>query len=360
MTYTHTGIYTYTVSEQPQPADSTNKVTNSTATYTVVVKTELDQDKNALMPTVTINGEPVQAGTTGRLDFTNTYTPTDVTIGTDAQEGIKVQKTLDGRAWIDSDAFDFTLEAETAGAPHAFPMMATRSRLTSQRRPVPSVRLPSPKEHLKDSDGNYLMEKTFTHKVSEVVPEGAVNNVKDGITYDGHTAYVDVTISDDGLGKLSVKSITYRNDNASDAEDAANTVIAAFTNTYAAEGSLAGDAQLGVTKKVVGADFTDSLTFDFTMKLTGTPDGVTVSDVLVGDDRTPMTGDGVYAAISGGDGVADGQKTTGFGSITFTKPGDYTFTVSRTTLTARRPSTGRTTTLTRPSRSTLMMTTRAS
>lgn len=327
MTYTHTGIYTYTVSEQPQPADSTNKVTNSTATYTVVVKIELDQDKNALTPTVTINGEPVQTGKTGRLDFTNTYTPTDVTIGTDAQEDIKVQKTLDGRAWIDSDVFDFTLEAVTTGAP----MPAgdgNKAQIDAAGETGSFGQITFTKEDLKDSDGNYLMEKTFTYKVSEVIPEGANNNAKDGITYDTHSAYVDVTISDDGLGKLSVKSITYTNTGASDAEDAADTTIAAFTNTYAAEGSLAGDDQLGVTKKVAGVDFTADMKFDFTMKLTGAPDGVTVSDILVGDDKTPMTEAGVTASISGGYGVVDGKKTTGFGAITFTKPGDYTFTVS--------------------------------
>ena len=105
---------------------------------------------------------------------------------------------------------------------------------------------------------------------------------------------------------------------------------ASFTNTYAASGSLDGDAQLGVTKKVAGTSLAASDSFHFTLKLTDTAKGAAMDGVQVeGADgaMTALTDDGVTKEISGD--IADGAtKTVGFGKMTFTKAGDYTFTVT--------------------------------
>lgn len=197
--------------------------------------------------------------------------------------------------------------------------------------------------------------KTYRYAVTEVQPtddgtidgeglEGATFDdatgkwTYEGVTYDNATHYIYAKVvsqqieqpENSGTYVEAVRVFTageaeYNNEQQAVVGDSV------FTNTYAASGSLTGDAQLGVAKKVAGADFTADMTFNFTMKLTGTANGAALDGVQVaGADgqMVPLTDSGISKSITGGEGVTDGQKTVGFGDMTFTKAGDYTFTVA--------------------------------
>lgn len=200
--------------------------------------------------------------------------------------------------------------------------------------------------------------KTYRYVVSEKQPtdDGTIDgNGLDGATFDdasGKWTYEGVTY-DNATHYLYAKVISQQVENPEgsgtyveavrvytageakwNAEQQAVVGDAVFNNTYAASGTLEGVTQLGVTKKVVGAEFDENMSFDFTMKLqkavaadsqTDIIDGVQVEQ---GGQMVVMPAGGINATIAGGDGVTDGQKTVGFGKMTFTKAGTYTFVVS--------------------------------
>ena len=88
----------------------------------------------------------------------------------------------------------------------------------------------------------YQVPGTYTYYISEVVPEGGV---KDGITYDTHTAQLTVVVTDNGDGTMSVEA-TYTGSHE-------------FTNVYAVTGSpkfaLSGTKKLA-GRKIVSGEFT--------------------------------------------------------------------------------------------------------
>ena len=93
-----------------------------------------------------------------------------------------------------------------------------------------------------DAKGNvsfnveYNKAGTYTYTISEVVPEGAEDNVKDHITYDTTVHNVLVTVKN-GDGKLDA-AVTYDND---------STTPPTFTNKYSTTLPEAGAAGLTMT-----------------------------------------------------------------------------------------------------------------
>ena len=163
----------------------------------------------------------------------------------------------------------------------------------------------------------------------------------EGVTYDNATHYLYAKVvsqqveQPEGFSTYVEAVRVYTAGEAEwNAEQQAVVGDAVFNNTYAASGTLEDDTQLGVTKKVVGAEFDKNTSFDFTMKLqkavaadsqTDISDGVQVEQ---GGQMVVMPANGIEVTITGDDGVTDGQKTVGFGKMTFTKAGTYTFVVS--------------------------------
>lgn len=86
-------------------------------------------------------------------------------------------------------------------------------------------------------DLDYSKVGTYEYTISEVVPEGAKNNVKDHIAYDATVHEVEVVVTD-GEGKLDTK-VTY------DGDDSAASPI--FTNKYSTTLPEAGGAGLTMT-----------------------------------------------------------------------------------------------------------------
>lgn len=86
-------------------------------------------------------------------------------------------------------------------------------------------------------DLDYSKVGTYEYTISEVVPEGAKNNVKDHIAYDATVHEVEVVVTN-GEGKLDTK-VTY------DGDDSAASPT--FTNTYSTTLPEAGGAGLTMT-----------------------------------------------------------------------------------------------------------------
>lgn len=214
------------------------------------------------------------------IAFKNTYTPDSVTVGAGGDAQITVQKTFTGRAnnaWLESDSFEFTIAAVTAGAP--MPENAT-VEVTNKDAAVDGVagaytdifgNITYTKAHLGDA-----MSKEFVYTITETNPESDGS----GITKDTHTATVTVTVTDNGEGQLVAK-VEYDNSNATEADQGV-TDAAAFTNTYdAGSGMLDGSTYLKASKTLTGRDWQEGEQVDIVLrgdKGTPAPDGASGTD----------------------------------------------------------------------------------
>ncbi|MDM8246136.1 FctA domain-containing protein [Collinsella tanakaei] len=136
--------------------------------------------------------------------------------------------------------------------------------------------------------------KTFIYTITETNGGKTI----DGITYDGATKTVEVTVTDEGNGRISAKvtKVTEGTDENMDFT---------FDNTYAVEdkpSSPTGDGALTITKKLSGRDMNAG---EFTFQLVSNSNK-----------------DEVYTATNDADG------NVSFDPITFTKAGEYSYTLT--------------------------------
>ena len=145
-------------------------------------------------------------------------------------------------------------------------------------------------------EGKVLDSKDFKYTIKEVIPEGVDENYKlDGITYDTTEYELIVTVSDNQDGTLKVEK-------KYDGKEAAPI----FVNTYTAE----GDGVLSVTKQLEGREWNDDDEFEFTVE---------------GEDEdTPMPEKTTAVAN------LENTQTAEFGTIHYTEPGEYTYTITET------------------------------
>lgn len=172
----------------------------------------------------------IEAGKTAEASFTNTYMAGNCEFDTAQVSLIKV---FSGRAWKESDTFQFTIEnTETpAGVKAPMPENAT----VTVNKPGSGNR--------KAFDFGTL---TFTHPgeykytVKEVIP--AETERIPGVDYDQQTATINITVTDDGNGNLVAQN------------SSSKTV---FVNTYGTEElNLADVCGVRVTKVLHGHDMT--------------------------------------------------------------------------------------------------------
>lgn len=215
------GVHTYTLVEKI-PGDAVNNrkdgITYDTRSYTVKVEA-MDNGVGGLTagaPVVTLNGvvrEPV---------FTNTYTVT----GTTAFDLSGTKELLGVKALTDGL---FTFELYKDGEPVA------QTANVGTAFTFEDVTL--------DSLGTH----TFT--LVEKVPDGAVDNVKDGITYDDIVYTVQVEVTDNGIGGIQAQEPVFY-------LGAVPTDTATFTNRYDVRGT---SVDITGTKILTGKKLEDGM-----------------------------------------------------------------------------------------------------
>ena len=150
-----------------------------------------------------VDGELVESGTP-TVAFTNTYKPADAGFAT---TNFGLNKVLEGRDWIESDSFSFSIAAETQGAPMPSGGATATVRPTSAKDgeavafDFGNITFTTRNMVV---DGSAVTSKTFVYAVREIVP----NPAKVGIQYSTNVAKIYVTVTDDGEGHLVATSST--------------------------------------------------------------------------------------------------------------------------------------------------------
>lgn len=244
--------------------------------------------------------------------FKNTYTPDPIVIDpSNPGEGVtgsaEFTKVLEGRKWLDSDEFTFTL-TPVDGAP--MPQGkdgAAAAELTA------AVKAPQDKAQATVNfafNGSFSFKREGTYKYN-VVEKHAGETIK-GLSYDADRtapARMIVEVTKSGDGKLHA---------------AVRVENGAFKNTYKAGGTdqvdiskaTEGDAQL--VKVLKGRDWKASDGFEFSIEATG-------------DNKAdaPMPAPATVRVSS--EDAASGTKVPfAFGKVSFDKAGTYTYEVSET------------------------------
>lgn len=199
-----------------------------------------DNGKGQLDVTTKVDGNE-----TNVVPFANKYRAQNVSFDTASAQ---LNKILQGRDWIENDSFDFTITA-LDGAP-----MPKRdgNEVSSATVKSPNSKdgdsvsfdfgqIEFTSDMVKDAPGH---KRTFTYEVTE-----NPGNLP-GIQYSDNKAVIEVTVSDNGQGKL-VASATTQN--------------GTFVNRYSSELNYTAAGGLNLAKTLTGRDMTEG---QFTIKIT--------------------------------------------------------------------------------------------
>ena len=316
VTFKKPGTYAFNVIENA-PADGKGMVYDKhTARVTVVVT----DNNGALEAKVTYNNG--QGADTDAAAFVNAYTASH-TYGTGMH--INVGKTLNGRAQKVGE-FEFKIEGVDENG--SVPAKEAEAKLADTDKSFETIagapdsvqsqifdRLSGVKFTQADAG------KTFTYKLSEIVPAEKLG----GVTYDTGVWYIYISVVDNGDGTMhtvtdvaKVTSEGVGEPEHFDSSDGADTAVLGFTNTYKAAPVTVDPAQANVnlTKVLTGRDWkaSDSFEFMLTSADAGVPNPERAKVTVTQDEGT----------------AADTEVAFNFGPATFNAPGRYHYTVTET------------------------------
>ena len=217
--YTKAGTHIYTLREVK---DNAGGITYSDAKFNIET-------------TITDNGDGTLSATHVLKDvkeatFENTYSVTPL----DTELDFGLSKAIDGRDWTDGDEFSFTITAPE-GAPLPDPATVTVSNKDAKDGIAA----------IKFGKIHYTAAGTYKYEIRENAGNAA------GMTYDGHVATAEVTVTDNGKGVLTA-NVTKKESGR-------------FTNTYRTELDYAAAGGLKLSKSLSGRPMTEGQ-FTFTVK----------------------------------------------------------------------------------------------
>lgn len=218
--YDKPGKHTYTLREV-NGGTTSKGVTYSDAKFTIVTTITDNGDG-------TLKAEHVLKGTEP-AEFKNTYSVTPI----ETELDFGLSKAIDGRDWTDGDKFSFTITAPE-GAPLPDPATVTVSK-EDAKGGIAAIKFG--KIHY-DAAGTYKYE----------IRENAGSTV--GMTYDAHVATAEVTVTENGEGKLTANVTKKENGR--------------FTNTYRTELNYTAVGGLKLSKSLSGRPMTEGQ-FTFTV-----------------------------------------------------------------------------------------------
>lgn len=224
--------------------------------------------------------------------FTNTYGT--AIEGRDVSTAGLFTKTLKGRDWAEGDSFQFTLTGE-GGAPmpegsadgsKTVSVTAAAGTKAGDRVAFDFGPIRYTLDDIKDAGfaevgGKRVRAKTFTYTVREARPDDG--SAIAGVAYDGHTATMTVTVTDDGSGNLTATTPAIAQASGGD-----------FVNTYTTELDYSARAGVRLSKTLSGRAM-EAGQFAFTV----TADAETAAKLGL------KTGKDAYAVAAADDGEAD-------------------------------------------------------
>ena len=218
--YTKPGKHTYTLREA-NGGTTSKGITYSDAKYTI--ETTITDNGDG-----TLKAEHVLKGTKP-AEFKNTYSVTPI----DAELDFDLSKAIDGRDWTDADKFSFTITAPE-GTPLPDPATVTVSKKDAKDG-IAAINF---------GKISYTAAGTYKYEIRENAGSAA------GMTYDGHVATAEVTVTDNGKGVLTA-NVTKKESGR-------------FANTYRPELDYAAAGGLKLSKTLSGRPMTEGQ-FTFTV-----------------------------------------------------------------------------------------------
>ena len=216
--YTKAGTHAYTLREVKGNAGG---ITYSDAKFTIET-TITDNGDGTLSATHVL--KDVKAAT-----FENSYSVTPI----DAELDFDLSKAIDGRDWTDADKFSFTVTAPE-GTPLPDPATVTVSKKDAEDGIAT----------IKFGKIHYTAAGTYKYEIRENAGSAA------GMTYDGHVATAEVTVTDNGKGVL-IANVTKKESGR-------------FTNKYHTELNYTAAGGLKLSKTLSGRPMTEGQ-FSFTV-----------------------------------------------------------------------------------------------
>lgn len=216
--YTKAGTHIYTLREVKGNAGG---ITYSDAKFTIET-TITDNGDGSLSATHVLKG-------TEPAEFKNSYSVAPL----DAELDFDLSKAIDGRDWTDSDEFSFTITA-AEGTPLPDPATVTVNKHYAKDG-IAAVKF---------GKIRYTAAGTYTYEIRENAGNAA------GMAYDGHVATAEVTVTEDGEGKLTANVTKKENGR--------------FTNTYRTELNYTAAGGLKLSKSLSGRPMTEGQ-FTFTV-----------------------------------------------------------------------------------------------
>ena len=222
--YDKPGKHTYTLREV-NGGTTSKGVTYSDAEFTIVTTITDNGDG-------TLKAEHVLKGDATAATFKNTYSVTPL----ETEVDFDLSKAIDGRDWTDTDEFSFTISpAEGTDAPLPDPATVTVSKKNADDNGIAAIKF---------GKIRYTAAGTYKYEIRENAGNAA------GMTYDEHAATAEVTVTEDGEGKL-IANVTKKENGR-------------FTNTYRTELNYTAAGGLKLSKSLSGRPMTEGQ-FTFTV-----------------------------------------------------------------------------------------------
>lgn len=218
--YTKAGTHTYTLREV-KGGTTSKGVTYSDAKFTIETTITDNGDGTLEAKHVLKDTEPAE--------FKNTYSVTPI----DTELDFGLSKAIDGRKWTEGDKFSFTITAPE-GTPLPDPATVTVSK-NDAKDGIAAIKF---------GKIHYTAAGTYKYEIRENAGNAA------GMTYDGHVATAEVTVTDNGKGVLTANVTKKENGR--------------FTNTYRSELDYAAAGGLKLSKTLSGRPMTEGQ-FTFTV-----------------------------------------------------------------------------------------------
>lgn len=218
--YDKPGKHTYTLREA-NGGTTSKGITYSDAKYTI--ETTITDNGDG-----TLKAEHVLKGTEP-AEFKNTYNVTPL----DAELDFGLSKAIDGREWTEGDKFSFTITAPE-GAPLPDPATVTVNKHDAKDG-IAAINF---------GKIRYTAAGTYKYEIRENAGNAA------GMTYDGHVATAEVTVTDNGKGVLTANVTKKENGR--------------FTNKYHTELNYTAAGGLKLSKTLSGRPMTEGQ-FTFTV-----------------------------------------------------------------------------------------------